>query len=262
MKVNDSPLWRQGSGAALWAQMLDISRELQPQFDALASLAAAFGELLWLSGESGSPAQRVLALLARRLPASLSGEPLHHLLPEQVACGQGQGAITLAVWACAIGEQAGLDLYPVCFPGGVLLAVTEGETQVLIEPVTASRCSERHLDAMVRATLGNWARRQPEHSQRPSERVVLLRWLLELRAVLIASEQWQAALQVVNAHLQLAADDPYARRDRGDILDQLDCGELACADFEGFIKACPADPSSPLLRERLRQLAGQRMVRH
>ena len=99
--MSEQPLWGHGSGAALWAQMLDISRELQPQFDALASLAAAFGELLWLSGQSGSPAERVLALLGRRLPAPLGGEPLHHLLPEQVACGQGQGAITLAVWATA-----------------------------------------------------------------------------------------------------------------------------------------------------------------
>ena len=260
--MSEQALWGEGSGAALWAKMLDISRDLQPQFDALASLAATFSELLWLGGQAGSPAERITALLARRLPVTFSDEPLHHLLPEQVACGQGQGAITLAVWACAVGEQAGIDLYPVCFPGGVLLAVMEGETQVLIEPVTACRCSERHLNALVRATLGSWASRQPEHSQRPNERTVLLRWLLELRAVLIATARWQGALQVVNTHLQLAANDPYARRDRGYILDQLDCGELARADFEGFIKACPKDPSSPLLRERLRQLAGQRMVRH
>ena len=86
--MSEQPLWGHGSGAALWAQMLDISRELQPQFDALASLAAAFGELLWLSGQSGSPAERVLALLGRRLPAPLGGEPLHHPVEDAAHLGE------------------------------------------------------------------------------------------------------------------------------------------------------------------------------
>ncbi len=259
---SESPLWQSGSGGLLWAQMLDISSRVKGQFTALDALSATFSDLYWLSQQTGSAVDRLQALLARRQSRPAARSLLDNLLPEALASGSGGSSLGVAIWAAALAEQAAIDCYPLLLAGNLLLVVEERGDSHLLEPVSGQRCDQRQLDAMVRVSRGDWQRWTPSLLQRPNEAEVLSRWLLELRALLIAHEQWDEALVVTSEQLRRQPDDLYARRDRGFVLDQLDCGELARLDFERFVKECPDDPSIPLLRQRLQELAGEQLVRH
>jgi regulator of sirC expression with transglutaminase-like and TPR domain len=57
--------------------------------------------------------------------------------------------------------------------------------------------------------------------------------------------------------VNLCPNDPYERRDRGFLLHQLDCTQVAIADYQYFIRKCPKDPATQLLQAQLQQLSEQ-----
>ena len=48
--------------------------------------------------------------------------------------------------------------------------------------------------------------------------------------------------------------DPYEIRDRGYLLQNLKCDELAIKDFETFIEECPDDPSIEVLQSQIEEM--------
>jgi len=61
------------------------------------------------------------------------------------------------------------------------------------------------------------------------------------------------ALLCVETLMDLLPEDPYERRDRGLVLQQLDCGPWAKDDFDYFIKACPNDPMAMFIKLQLEE---------
>jgi len=62
--------------------------------------------------------------------------------------------------------------------------------------------------------------------------------------------------------LQLCPDDPYERRDRGYLLHQLDCPQVAVADYQFFIDQCPSDPSIEMIRTQVDKLRARVETHH
>ena len=52
----------------------------------------------------------------------------------------------------------------------------------------------------------------------------------------------------------LTDGDPYELRDRGYLLHNLNCDELAIKDFEKFIEECPDDPSIDVLQSQIEEM--------
>jgi len=61
------------------------------------------------------------------------------------------------------------------------------------------------------------------------------------------------ALKCVECLMELLPEDPYERRDRGLVLNQLDCEAWAKEDFDYFLKACPNDPMAMFIRLQLEE---------
>ena len=56
--------------------------------------------------------------------------------------------------------------------------------------------------------------------------------------------------------------DPYERRDRGYLLRQLDCHNIARDDFEFFVSECPDDPATELIQHQLEEMEYQHNTLH
>ncbi len=73
------------------------------------------------------------------------------------------------------------------------------------------------------------------------------------KLALLDEGMFEDALTCVETLMALLPEDPYERRDRGLVLNQLDCGKWAKDDFDYFIKACPNDPMAMFIRLQLEE---------
>lgn len=61
------------------------------------------------------------------------------------------------------------------------------------------------------------------------------------------------ALTCVETLMELLPEDPYERRDRGLVLNHLNCEAWAKEDLDYFVKACPNDPMATFIRLQLEE---------
>lgn len=87
-----------------------------------------------------------------------------------------------------------------------------------------------------------------------SDKDFVIRMLTIQMANLIQQEQFDSALQLCEVLLSEQPEDPYLRRDRGFLLQQINCEELAKADYQFFVEQCPDDPISKLIEFQIEEL--------
>ncbi|MDP4985307.1 tetratricopeptide repeat protein [Pseudoalteromonas tunicata] len=78
----------------------------------------------------------------------------------------------------------------------------------------------------------------------------------------ISEKRYIDALRCVEMLMEMIGDDPYERRDRGYLLKQLDCHNIARHDFEFFINECPDDPAIELIQYQLDEMDYQHHTFH
>jgi regulator of sirC expression with transglutaminase-like and TPR domain len=81
-------------------------------------------------------------------------------------------------------------------------------------------------------------------------------FLSQQKMAFTEEKQFDKALSSIELLIETAPDDPYQRRDRGFLLHQLDCFNLARDDFEFFIDQCPEDPAAQVLKMQLEDFDG------
>ncbi len=87
-----------------------------------------------------------------------------------------------------------------------------------------------------------------------SDDKLLLQYLVSLKSALIREVKFDLALKCVNLILALSPEDPYHRRDRGFLLQQLDCYKVAFDDYQYFVDQCPKDPAAKILEQQLQKI--------
>lgn len=80
---------------------------------------------------------------------------------------------------------------------------------------------------------------------------LIVQYLISLKNALIREQEFTLALQCVDIILALNPNDPYHRRDRGFLLQQLDCYKVAFDDYRYFVEKCPQDPQAKILQMQL-----------
>jgi regulator of sirC expression with transglutaminase-like and TPR domain len=165
--------------------------------------------------------------------------------------------VTLAVVFCAIAERLGFDVAGVNFPGHFLICHRGSQQRPLfIDPLCGKSLSWQELEQLYLSIVG-----ESDDESMPTSALdfattedIVVRMLHNLKAAFINEEKHQHALQAVELLIELCPDDPYERRDRGFLLQQLECPQVAKADYLYFIKRCPEDPSAHLLKLQMRHL--------
>ncbi|WP_260681667.1 SirB1 family protein [Aliiglaciecola sp. M165] len=164
--------------------------------------------------------------------------------------------VTLSIVFCAIAKELGFDASGVNFPGHFLVRVNfESSDPVYIDPLNGKSMSWLELEHLYASIVGA----DMEDDEMPldvlepaSAEEVIVRLLHNLKASFIREQRYQKALYAVDLLIGLSPEDPYERRDRGFLLHQLECPQVAKADYQFFIKHCPQDPSAQLLKLQMR----------
>ena len=171
--------------------------------------------------------------------------------------------LSLAIVLQTMATRLGFQIQGINFPGHFLLRVDFADkTFVYLDPCNGNILTYSDIETMYCRILGDVEQQKmpPETLLAASCEESIVRLLHNIKAAYIAAQDYQPALMAVELLIELCPDDPYERRDRGFLLHQLDCLQLAVADYQYFIRQCPKDPASPLLAAQVKQLAAQATV--
>ena len=171
--------------------------------------------------------------------------------------------ITLAVLLLELGEQAGLRMAGVAFPGHFLVKCRIGLGEVVVDPFTGEALSPTRLDE--RLAVYRQGSGLPDDVELPLEfflraatpRQILARMLRNLKEVHRAASEWARLLAVQQRLIVLLPGDPAERRDRGLVLEALGAHAAAAEDLAFYLAERGDAPDAPQLRERLALLIEQ-----
>lgn len=168
--------------------------------------------------------------------------------------------VSLAIVFQSMGRALGFNVCGVNFPGHFLLRCGFNQhPDIYFDPLNGKQLSREDLESLYFSIL-----QEIEDEKMPEEALheascdeTIVRLLHNLKASYINEKCYSEALTAVELLVNLCPDDPYERRDRGFLLHQLDCTQVAIADYQYFIRKCPKDPATQLLQAQLQQLSEQ-----
>lgn len=163
--------------------------------------------------------------------------------------------VTLAILFCHIAKNLGFDVSGVNFPGHFIVRYDLNDKRTLfVDPMTGQFTSWQALEQLYFEMVDD-----TDEEDMPAELLegataqdTIIRMLHNLKSSFLREQQFASALEAIELLLELNPDDPYERRDRGYVLHQLECHQVANADYRYFIKRCPQDPAANLLKLKLR----------
>lgn len=172
--------------------------------------------------------------------------------------------ITLAVLLLELGEQAGLRMAGLAFPGHFLVKCRVGLGEVVLDPFTGEALSPTRLDE--RLAVYRQGSGLPDDMELPLEfflraatpRQVLARMLRNLKEVHRAAHDWTRLLAVQQRLVVLLPGDAAERRDRGLVQAALGAHAAAADDLAFYLAQCGDAADAPALQVRLAELLAQR----
>ncbi|MBN7822012.1 SirB1 family protein [Bowmanella yangjiangensis] len=180
------------------------------------------------------------------------------------------GCISLALLFCHIGRALGFDLQGINLPGHhlVRLRLASGRMQ-FFDPLNGIALKWSELEHQCQALMSDFEEEDAEESSQwtrwlepASHRETISRLLLNMKSAFIHELKFEQAWQASDMLVQLHPDDPYERRDRGFLSQQLDCHSGALADYRYYISQCPQDPAAMLLKLQLKHYYREPAVLH
>lgn len=165
--------------------------------------------------------------------------------------------ISLAVLLLELGEQAGLRMSGVAFPGHFLVKCRLGLGEVVLDPFTGQSLSPTRLEE--RLAVYRHGSGLPDHWELPLEfflratppRLILARMLRNLKEVHRAAGDVARWLAVQQRLVVLLPEDAGERRDRALAYAALGDTERAAQDLAHYLGAVPDAADAPPLRQQL-----------
>ncbi|GLU35491.1 hypothetical protein Busp01_53330 [Trinickia caryophylli] len=166
--------------------------------------------------------------------------------------------ISLAVLYMELGEQIGVPVMGVSFPGHFLLRVTLPEGEVILDPTTGQSLSEAQMVDMLEPylshagdSLGGALRML---LQPATGREIVARMLRNLKAIYLQTERWQRLLGVQQRLVILLPDNIEEVRDRGFAYARLDYLRPALEDLERYLDDRPDAEDATTVESQLHEL--------
>ncbi|TPH12536.1 SirB1 family protein [Litorilituus lipolyticus] len=165
-----------------------------------------------------------------------------------------------AVIVCEIINACGFETDIVFIPSKMMVRICCDEKYAIIfDATTGESLNWNELDLRLDELNGDPT--QHELSSVESE-AILVEHLTAFKNTLIKEQTFDKALRCVDVILALTPDDPLQRRDRGYLLHQLDCFNVAVDDYRYFVEQCPKDPAAKLLKLQLDKISILETVLH
>jgi regulator of sirC expression with transglutaminase-like and TPR domain len=163
--------------------------------------------------------------------------------------------ITLAVIYMELGQQIGLDMKGISFPGHFLMKLTVQSGEIVLDPINGSSLSREELEERIEPYMGLHS----EYGELPlaaylraaHPREIVERILRNLKAIFTDSERWQRVLDVQQRLVILLPDDITERRDRGLAHAHLAEPHAALEDLEAYLSLRPEAADAPAIEEKM-----------
>lgn len=166
--------------------------------------------------------------------------------------------ISLAVLYLELGEQIGVPVRGVSFPGHFLLRVTLPEGDVMLDPTTGQSLSEAQMVDMLEPYISHTERSVGNALrmllQPATPREIVARMLRNLKAVYLQSERWQRLLAVQQRLVVLLPGSIEEVRDRGFAYARLDYLRPALEDLERYLDDRPDAEDATTVESQLNEL--------
>lgn len=156
--------------------------------------------------------------------------------------------------------ECGFDVDIIFVPEkNMIRVVCDDIYAIIFDPVTGESLNWHELDKRMDELDGD----PSEHNLSPiAHNDILIAHITSLKNALIREHSFDLALKCVSILLALRPDDPFERRDRGFLLQQLDCFKVAYDDYRFFVEQCPKDPAAQLLKIQLDNISISDTVIH
>ncbi len=170
--------------------------------------------------------------------------------------------ISLAVLYMEMGQQIGLNVHGIAFPGHFLLRVTTTAGEVMLDPLTGEALSEAQMVEMLEPYVATSVSRSGDSISNalrallaPSlPREILARMLRNLKAIYQQTERWQRLLAVQQRMVILLPEQIEERRDRGLAYAKLDFVRAALDDLQLYLDTCPEAEDAAAIETQLADL--------
>jgi regulator of sirC expression with transglutaminase-like and TPR domain len=166
--------------------------------------------------------------------------------------------ISLGVLYLEMGEQIGLQVRGVSFPGHFLLRVTTPGGEVMLDPVTGNALSESRMVEMLEPYVSREREAIPGTLrallQPASSREIIARMLRNLKAVYLQTERWQRLLAVQQRLVILLPENIEEVRDRGLAYARLDYLRPALEDLAHYLEERADAEDATVVEAELRDL--------
>lgn len=166
--------------------------------------------------------------------------------------------ISLAVLYMELGQQIGLDVRGISFPGHFLMKLSVQSGEIVLDPFNGASLSREEIEERLEPYLQEQDYPGPIslayylHAAHPRE--ILVRMLRNLKALFAERAQWQRLLGVQQRLAILLPDDLEEQRDRGLAYANMECPQAALQDLEAYLAEHPHAPDAQELRDRLPEL--------
>ncbi|PTB17139.1 transglutaminase [Trinickia symbiotica] len=167
--------------------------------------------------------------------------------------------ISLAILYMEIGEQIGVPVKGVSFPGHFLLRVTLPEGDVMLDPTTGKSLTEAEmvdrLEPYLSHTSGDSIGGTLRMLLQPATgREIIARMLRNLKAIYLQTERWQRLLAVQQRLVILLPENIEEVRDRGFAYARLDYLRPALEDLERYLDDRPDAEDATAVESQLQEL--------
>jgi regulator of sirC expression with transglutaminase-like and TPR domain len=166
--------------------------------------------------------------------------------------------ISLAVVYMELGQQIGLDVKGISFPGHFLMKLSVQSGDIILDPFNGTSLSREELEERLEPYFIQQAYRTDiplaTYLQDAHPREILVRMLRNLKALFIEQLKWQRVLGVQQRLVILLPDEITERRDRGLAYANLECPQAALQDLEAYLAERPYATDANAIRGRLAAL--------
>jgi regulator of sirC expression with transglutaminase-like and TPR domain len=169
--------------------------------------------------------------------------------------------ITLSILYVEIARQLGLEAYGIGFPGHFLAKVVgtgESTSEIIVDPFFGRVLSVEDCMERLRAAAGEHVPFDPMWVRPATAREIWVRMLNNLKFLYLRQGDGLAALGCFDRILVLDPMAAHELRDRGLLLERLDCIHAAIEDLTGYLELAPRSEDSAAVRLRRDALALRR----
>ncbi|XBC39889.1 MAG: invasion regulator SirB1 [Buchnera aphidicola (Chaetogeoica yunlongensis)] len=172
-------------------------------------------------------------------------------------------AVSLGIIFLYLAKKFNLNVEPVIFPTQLILSSHDLQGNVwFINPLNGETLNKRILRVWLQGSVSPTAELYDNYLSKAKSLDVVRKMLDILKIALMEEKNMELALNVSNLLLKINPKDPYEIRDRGLIYAQLECNHVALADLIYFIKHCPEDPISEILKIQVHSMEQKTTILH